>query len=274
MKNYYGLLGLDYNATTAEIKAAYRHLASKYHPDKLSTLGAEAQAQGAARMTELNEAVAVLSDRSRRAKYDQSWVPTVNRDPDTQFHQPETLGGPGPARVGSPEGAPSGKLYGSSRGLSIKERLQARGPESRGPRLEWHELSLWGWEWGLQARNDKRSLLVAYCLIEDMGIYSIRHLEGLLEVLLQEPRMAMPLVSVIALVGCGRLVDSKAVVQRLQTFLLHPRMRLRKVEPVLVLYDGGRRRAVLFGVVPDDPDVEGILRLVLSSPSRRVVETL
>ncbi len=142
MKNYYGFLGLLHNATTAEIKAAYRRLASKYDPDKLSTLGAEAQAQGGARMIELNEAVAVLSDRLRRAKYDQSWIPTMDRDRDTQLQQPETLGGHGPARVGSPEGAPSRNLYGSLRGVSIKERLQVRGPESRGPRLEWNELSL------------------------------------------------------------------------------------------------------------------------------------
>jgi len=274
MKNYYGLLGLLHNATTAEIKAAYRRLASRYYPDKLSTLGAEAQAQGAARMIELNEAVAVLSDRLRRAKYDQSWVPTMDRGRHTQLHQPETLGGHGPARVGSPEGAPSRNLYGSLRGVSIKERLQVRGAESRGPRLEWNELTLRGWEWGLQARNDRRSLLVAYCHIEDMGIYSTRHLEGLLEVLLQERRMVMRFASVIALVGRGRLVDSKAVVQRLQTFLVQPRMWLRRVEPVLVLYGGGRRHAVLFGVVPDDPDVEGILRLVLSSPCRRVSDIL
>jgi hypothetical protein len=51
-------------------------------------------------------------------------------------------------------------------------------------------------------------------------------------------------------------------------------MWLRRVEPVLVLYGGGRRHAVLFGVVPDDPDVEGILRLVLSSPCRRVSDIL
>jgi hypothetical protein len=274
MKNYYGLLGLHHNATTAEIKTAYRHLASKYHPDKLSALGTEAQAQGAAKMIELNEAVAVLSNRLRRAKYDQSWTPTVNRGPDTRFHQPETLRGHSSTRVGSTEGAPSGNLYGSLRGLSIKEGLQACGAEPRGPRLEWHGLSLRGWEWGLQARNDRRSLLVAYCHIEDMGIYSTRHLEGLLEGLLQQRRMAMPFASVVALVDCDRLVDSKAVVQRLQTFLVQPRMWLRRVQPVLVLYDGGRRRAVLFGVVPDDPDVEGILRLVLSSPWRGVAENL
>ncbi len=38
-KNYYDVLGVGREATTTEIKRAYRKLVSQYHPDKLVSQG-------------------------------------------------------------------------------------------------------------------------------------------------------------------------------------------------------------------------------------------
>lgn len=62
---YYELLGLKPDATSLEIKKAYRKAAIKLHPDKNPD-----DPEAAAKFQEVGEAYQVLSDDSLRAKYD------------------------------------------------------------------------------------------------------------------------------------------------------------------------------------------------------------
>lgn len=64
-KDYYQALGVNRDASQADIKKAFRKLARKYHPDVSKETNAEA------RMKEINEAYTVLSDTEKRAAYDQ-----------------------------------------------------------------------------------------------------------------------------------------------------------------------------------------------------------
>ena len=70
-KNYYQVLQVDPSAEPEVIKAAYRRLADKYHPDR--NKGADASA----RMLEINEAYNVLGDDARRAAYDATFRGTA-----------------------------------------------------------------------------------------------------------------------------------------------------------------------------------------------------
>lgn len=61
-KDYYGILGVERNASEEDIKRAYRRLAHQYHPDRPS--GNETK------FKEINEAYQVLSNRDKRSAYD------------------------------------------------------------------------------------------------------------------------------------------------------------------------------------------------------------
>ncbi len=65
-RDYYEVLGVSKGASDDEIRKAHRKLAKKYHPD-LNRDNPEA----AEKFKELNEAYEVLSDKDKRAKYDQ-----------------------------------------------------------------------------------------------------------------------------------------------------------------------------------------------------------
>ena len=64
-KDYYQTLGVARDAPADAIKAAFRKLARKYHPD------VSKEPDAGKRMAEINEANAVLSDPQKRAAYDQ-----------------------------------------------------------------------------------------------------------------------------------------------------------------------------------------------------------
>lgn len=67
-KNFYQTLGLLNDADDVVIKAAYRALAQKYHPDKYKT-NKELQTQI---MANLNEAFAAIGTKAKRKAYDES----------------------------------------------------------------------------------------------------------------------------------------------------------------------------------------------------------
>lgn len=66
-RDYYEILGVEKGASDADIKSAYRKKALKWHPDKNQDNKEEAEKK----FKEINEAYQVLSDKQKRAQYDQ-----------------------------------------------------------------------------------------------------------------------------------------------------------------------------------------------------------
>jgi len=72
-RDYYDVLGVDKGADKNDVKRAYRKLAMKYHPDRNPD-----DEKAAASFREVTEAYEILSDKDKRARYDQYGHAGVN----------------------------------------------------------------------------------------------------------------------------------------------------------------------------------------------------
>jgi DnaJ-class molecular chaperone len=83
-ENPYKVLGLKADATEAEIRAAYRKLAKRYHPDLNP-----GKPEAAERFKQINAANDLLSDPEKRARYDRGEIDAAGQEkaPDYRFYR-------------------------------------------------------------------------------------------------------------------------------------------------------------------------------------------
>lgn len=142
-RDYYSILGVERTATEKEIKAAFRKLARKYHPDLHTGKEKEAAEE---KFKEINEANEVLSDPEKRAKYDrlganwrdgQEWQPSPDMD---GFHYYSSGAGGGESFDASGFSDFFETLFGGSRGSRHTQGFR-QSRDMRGQDLE-SELAL------------------------------------------------------------------------------------------------------------------------------------
>ena len=128
-KDYYQELGVEPSAGEAELKAAYRRLARKFHPDVSKEKGAEE------RFKSVNEAYEVLRDKDKRAEYDQlranGYRPGEDFRPPPGFGQQH--GGPGNGGFRFDQGAGGDGFSDFFESLFGGGRAAGRGPRSAPP---------------------------------------------------------------------------------------------------------------------------------------------
>lgn len=81
-RDYYGILGIQRNASTDDIKHAYRKLALKYHPD-MQTNDNNSSQHTTTKFTEITAAYNVLMNSGKKSIYD-----TLNYSPDWSIYHP------------------------------------------------------------------------------------------------------------------------------------------------------------------------------------------
>ena len=137
-KNYYEILGVAKDADEAAIKKAYRKLVRKYHPD------VSKEPDAVERTAEINRAYETLSDKEKRAEYDEMLANPYGRNagasPFGQGGNPFGNGFDGGGfryeyREGEPFGAGDFNfedLFSSFRRRRLTSRAAARSRQGRG----------------------------------------------------------------------------------------------------------------------------------------------
>src|SRR5208337_485054 len=95
-RDYYDILGVSRSASGEEIKAAFRKMARKFHPDATKN-----DPKSTERFKEAQEAYEVLSDQGKRKNYDEfghagvGATPGAAGDPFAAFRRAQQTGGGG-----------------------------------------------------------------------------------------------------------------------------------------------------------------------------------
>jgi molecular chaperone DnaJ len=117
-RDYYEVLGLNKDASEADIKKAFRRLAKENHPDLHP-----GDKQAEANFKEINEAYEVLSDSDKKARYDQYGFAGVD---------PNYGAGAGGAYGGGFDGFDVGDIFGSIFGGGFGGQTASRNAPRRG----------------------------------------------------------------------------------------------------------------------------------------------
>jgi len=121
-RDYYEVLGIEKDADVNTIKRAYRKLAMKYHPDRNPD-----DNEAAEQFREVTEAYEVLSDETKRARYDQYGHAGV----DDQMHDFWGRGGFQDSHAFRDFGDLFGDVFGDVFGFGGGGRQAARGADLR-----------------------------------------------------------------------------------------------------------------------------------------------
>lgn len=245
MKDYYSILGLDPDASPDSIKLAYRRLAREAHPDRVSSADVAAHAAASARMAELNEAYATLSDSLKKKDYEEEfrkWQAGIVE--------------PAPAPVYEPEPQPAVSRVRARPATGVMSNVVRQAADQMHAKLltskfDWRARRVEGFDWALQS-----SYLLANYFVLLRGFATL------------DLAAAQKFINYATLA----IEKSRSALKRNHFLLLMPFQQMREPEQVLALarrfaggelqsLDGARVQIVLIDVahgrrVPCGPKID------------------
>jgi len=263
------MLDIPRDASLQQIKAAYRRLAARYHPDHVLHLPPEEQAEAAARMVELNEAMDLLGDAQRKARYDYdlSFIPPrkMRTSGDrlwASVHPPQARHNEQPARPAdavNPE-SPEAKAVPDTEPVrqpaatpvsSLRASLLAGG--------QWTQSALHGWEWVLEAPGRNGSLLVTYRHVGLVSPIGARNLSVAVQALAKRHKSLLRKPSLVLVLGCERVTEPGKSAREFEA-LARAATSFRSA--MIVVYEERSRRAFRWGRPPDHDGAAALMRLL------------
>ncbi|MGH9804960.1 MAG: J domain-containing protein [Candidatus Acidiferrales bacterium] len=285
VKDYYRLLGLPRGAPLAEIKSAYRRLAAQYHPDKVAGLGPEVQEVAQAKMLELNEAMALLSDPARRGEYDEV-LDLIPERPVPPSAAPAAATGETGAEAAAPLESAEGEAAPASESDTLAEApkhvaapapapsvsrelfLEQQGRELKtgvqGLAMHWRDTPVRGWQWVMESGDWRRTVVVAHRYIESLSLLSVRGFLSTFEKMVGERKLTTKGTTIFGVITYENLMDAPTVREQVQNVVSGTRGVFKTLTPIIVLHDARARRTLLFGTPTDYPEVKRVVRFLLT----------
>lgn len=287
VKDYYKVLDVPRDAEMDVIKQAFRELAKQYHPDKTAALGVELRELASQKMMEINEAFQTLTNPEARREYDEE-LKKAEQEAAPGRPQPPAQAPPAAATPRPSSGAKSdfwrdierieAERKAADEAAAVREAKKAAEPEKpkekaasaasaslkrnvildyadkfyrgimqSGPR--WSVDKPRGWEWVLETGDWRKSYVVGYCHVDNLGSMGLKRVMSRIEALLEGQKGILKQSHFFFLVSYDRLMDSAQVIESCRSWALEGR---REGQRLFALLDATSLATQLFGVPHDD----------------------
>ena len=248
------MLGVSPDATTTQLKKAYRSLAQRYHPDKTA---ADEDAQVAVeRMVEINEAFATVSDKKKRSAYDQLRTAPTKPAPaaapaPADWEMPVE---PTPAAAAAPRNPVLDRTVGQDFLQKLKTVIAQQGASANlkeDPEKPW----LWSFQGKTWGGNYSVSLRVCPMLNPNVARENVTQVEALAK----KRRSGWKNNFFLFILAFQSLSEGETVLKLFRTFCNREDNSTRRNLINIVVMDLNQRRSVLCGKRTPDKSIDSIL---------------
>ena len=260
LKDYYAVLGVTPDAKASEIKKAYRSLAQLYHPDRVQP-GQDSEAT-AERMIEINEAIAVLSDKKHKAAYDQERA-------GKKIPTPLTESGPADwetpvATPAAPQATPKNPALDQTVAQDFLHKLKILLVQQGGG-AKLREEAEKSWTWVLRGGTWTGHYWVGLRVCPLLNPNVTREILSQIQVLVSQHRSGWKNNSFVFILAFQSLAEGEMVLRLCRAYCNQEENSTRKNMVNIVALDLHQRRSILCGKKAQDKNLTGILAALSAS---------